>query len=414
MAYENENLEALVSYFKSGATTNPGGLGVEIEHFVVYADTLEDVPYEEADGSFGVAQVLAYLAQFFPNKSYGTDGSLIGLASDKGTVTLEPASQLELSIAPYRSVAEVKAVYDEFRSKVDPYLESKGAKLVAAGYHPKEKALDLPLIPKRRYHFMDTFFKTIGTHGARMMRATASTQVSIDFVDEADAVRKMRVAQALAPILASLTDNTPVFEGESAITPLVRFNVWRDVDNARTGSVPGIFNEGWGFKDYAVWLLRISPIFITRTAADDPDGENMRTFFDVSSAEAYGDAPMSEADVEHLISMVWPDVRLKKFIEIRPADSLPEEKLLGYTALIKGIFYSNASLSALEEAFGVVDGLWPLDDSSTNKALALIREQGDSAVFSGKSLGEWKSFVLVCAESALTKDEASYLNALRD
>lgn len=412
MAYENENLEALVSYFNSGATADPGALGVEVEHFVVYADTLEDVPYEEPDGSFGVLQVLEYLAQFYPKKSYGADGDLIGLGSEKGTVTLEPASQLELSIAPYRNIAEVKAVYEEFRSQVDPYLESHGAKIVAAGYHPKEKALDLPLIPKRRYHFMDTFFKSIGTHGERMMRASASTQVSVDFVDEADAVRKMRVAQALAPILAALTDNTPVFEGEPVDKPLARLNLWRDVDNARTGSVPGIFNDGWGFKDYAEWLLCISPIFITRAAADDPDGESMRTFFDVSSAEAYGDAPMSEADIEHLISMVWPDVRLKKFVEIRPADCLPEDKILGYTALIKGIFYSDASLAAIEQAFGVKDGVWPLDDSSANTVLGLIRERGDAAELYGKTLAEWKSFVVETARAALDADEKAYLDAL--
>lgn len=413
MAYESENLEALVNYFKSGATGNPGALGVEVEHFVVYADTLEDVPYMEEDGSFGVLQVLEYLAQFYPKKSYGADGDLIGLGSEKGTVTLEPASQLELSIAPYRTVAEVKAVYEEFRAQVDPYLESHGAKIVAAGYHPKECALDLPLIPKRRYHFMDTFFKTIGTHGERMMRASASTQVSVDFVDEADAVRKMRVAQALAPVLAALTDNTPVFEGEPTTKPLTRFNVWRDVDNARTGSVPDIFNDGWGFKDYAEWLLRISPIFITRAAADTPEGESMRTFFDTPSAEAYGDAPMSEADVEHLISMVWPDVRLKKFVEIRPADCLPEDKILGYTALIKGIFYSDASLSAIESAFGVTNGVWPLDDNSTNEALALIREQGDKALIYGRTLAAWKTFVLDVAEAALATEEKGYLTALR-
>lgn len=413
MSYKEQNSKIVADYFRQGAKEDPSLLGVEVEHFVVYADTLHGVPYQSEDGRLGVLDVLEYLAQFYRRKSYGADGDLIGLASKKGTVTLEPASQLEISIAPYRTVAEVKAVYEEFRAQVDPFLEEHGAKLVAAGYHPHNKALELPLIPKRRYHFMDDFFRSIGLNGERMMRASASTQVSVDFTDEADAVRKMRVAQALAPVLSALADNTRVFEGEPTDKPLEHLNLWRNVAKFHCGSVPGLFNEGWGFADYASWLLGVEPIFITRPAAADPDGESMRPFFDVPAFEAYGDAPMTEADVEHLISMVWPDVRLKRFVEIRPADSLPEDKILGYTALVKGIFYNEASLKAMEDAFGVVDGVWPLDDSSTDEALALIREQGDSAVIYGKTLSDWKRFALETAQAALSPEEATYLKALQ-
>lgn len=215
MTYEAQNREALIQYFYQGVKEEtPSALGVEVEHFVVYADTLHGVPYEAVPGKLGVRQVLEYLSQFYPEKSYGADGDLIGLASDKGSVTLEPAAQLEYSIAPYSSVAEVESAYTEFRNQVDPYLAEHGAKLMIGGYHPRDKAYDLQLIPKQRYRFMDDYFAHIGTHGERMMRASSSTQVSIDYTSEADAVRKMRVTQALAPILASLSDNASVFEGQ--------------------------------------------------------------------------------------------------------------------------------------------------------------------------------------------------------
>lgn len=411
MSTQEQNLEIIANYFAQGAQARPAKLGVEVEHFVVFAGSFADVPYESKDGRLGVRQVLEYLAQFYPEKSYGADGDLIGLGSEKGTVTLEPASQLEVSIAPYETVLEIERAYREFRGYVDPYLAEHGALLVPAGYHPHDKAFDLELIPKQRYRFMDDYFVNhIHTHGERMMRASASTQVSVDFSSEADAVRKLRVAQALAPILAALTDNTPVFEGEPTDMPLERLNLWRNVDNARCGSVPGLFSEGWGFKDYAAWLLRVSPIFVTRPAVDDPTGDSLRPFYDTPAAEAYGDALMSTADVEHLMSMVWPDVRLKHFVEIRPADSLPLPKILAYTALIKGLFYSEDSLRAIEGAFGVAGGVWPLDDSSTDAALAAIREQGSAAVIYGKTLSAWERFVVDTARSALASDEQSYLD----
>ncbi len=323
MSYEQENRKAIVAYFNKGAKgANPlGALGVEVEHFVVTDPECAPVPYEGASGGFGVRDVLAFLASHYPEQSFGKDGDLIGLASEEASITLEPAAQLEISIAPYFSVARILQAYQGFRSLIDPFLAEHGCKLFVAGYHPTAKALDLPLIPKQRYRFMNEYFQTIKTHGERMMRASASTQVSVDFRDEADAIRKMRVAQALAPILCAMTSNTAVFEAEPA-KPLARFALWREVDNDRCGSVPGLFEPGFGFEEYADWILRTCPIFVTRPAANDPEGEILRPVFGQSAYEAYGDAPMGEVDVEHVLSMFWPDVRLKRFVEIRPADSL--------------------------------------------------------------------------------------------
>lgn len=414
MSYEAQNRAAVVSYLQSGAKGDAslGSLGVEVEHFVVDARTSQAVPYEDPARGFGVRDVLEQLACFYPEKSFGHDGDLIGLSSSEASLSLEPAAQLEISIAPFSSIAAIVEVYERFRSRVDPLLAQHGCMLVCQGYHPTARALDLPLIPKQRYRYMNDYFHVLGTRAERMMRASASTQVSVDYRDEADAVRKMRVAQALAVVLASLADNAPVFEGSPAHGPLARMGVWRDVDDARCGTVPGLFDEGFGFETYADWLLGTCPIFVTRPAADDPMGPALRSVAGISAAEAYADAPMADADIEHLMSMFWPDVRLKRFVEIRPADSLPVERMAGYAALIKGLFYSEESLAAIEEAFGAHGDVWPLDGFSTRAAFDAVREQGDAARFAGRTLAEWKRFVLDVAHAALEEDERGYLDGL--
>lgn len=414
MSYEQENKQALVAYFTEGAKGDKplGALGVEVEHFVVTAEGEYPVSYAgRSEGEFGVRDVLAHLADAYPQRTYGLEGDLIGLASDEASITLEPAAQLEISIAPYSSISQILRVYNEFRAKVDPFLAEHGCKLVTSGYHPTACALDLTLIPKQRYRFMNDYFKEIGTRGERMMRASASTQVSVDYQDEADAIRKMRIAQALAPIFASVADNTAVFEAEPA-PRLARFALWRNVDNDRCGSVPGLFNEGYSFADYAEWILHTCPIFVTRPSADDPTGPNLRAVYGQSAYEAYGEAPMTRADIEHVLSMFWPDVRLKNFVEIRPADSLPAPLMAGYAALVKGIFYSQRSLQAIEEAFGVVEGVWPLTDDSANQALKSIQEDGAEAVVCGKTLAEWQELIFEIADGALDKEDAAHLHDL--
>lgn len=418
---DRENRRRLVAFFESGVKKpqDVGRLGVEVEHHVVAEDG-SPVSYEPTQGRVGVRDVLAYLSSWYPQRAYNENHDLLGLAGEEGSITLEPAAQLELSAAPYKDIGDVARAYHHFLGRANGFLESYGASLVAKGYHPTRKAQELTLIPKRRYDFMDSYFAAIGSHGDRMMRASASTQVSVDFSSEADAVRKMRVASALAPILAAITDNTPVYEGGQNAVPIRRLQLWREVDNLRCGTVPGVFSEGFGFKDYAAWLLRTPPIFVTRPSADDPQGPHLRTFFSTPASKAYGDAPLGEADVEHLASMFWPDVRLKKFVEIRPADSLPEELVLGYTALIKGVFYSDESLLSIEEELGVdagaasTRGAWPFTAQDVQASISQIQAYGLDGMAYGTSLSSWESMLFSLATDALPDDEREYLLPLAD
>ena len=415
------NRQRLIEFFEAGAKGDTGinALGVELEHHVL-TDEDKPVSYDPRAGRVGVREVLKYLAAWYPEKSYNLEGDLLGLAGEEGSVTLEPAAQLELSAAPYSQVDEVKAAYEHFYAHVGEFLGGRGAHLISLGYHPTRKAQQLSLIPKRRYDYMNAYFKKIGSHGDQMMRSSASTQVSVDFADEADAVRKMRVSAALAPVLAAIADNTPIFEGEANHTPIRRLQLWREVDNRRCGTVPGIFEEGFGFERYADWLLGTSPIFITRPPADAPDAAPMQLYFDEPASVAYGDAPMSKADVEHLISMFWPDVRLKHFVEIRPADSLPLEPMLGYTALVKGLFYSEESLRAIEDALGVdsdaaaMRGAWPLAKEDVDAGIAEVQAHGHAGVVYGRTLAAWEEFLFSLARAALDENEAAYLAPLED
>ena len=294
----------------------------------------------------------------------------------------------------------------------EPFSVKYYAHLENWGYQPLRKAEDLSLIPKRRYDFMDAYFDHIHSHGMQMMRASASTQVSVDYADEADAVRKMRVAAALAPILAAIADNTPVFEGETNHTPIRRLALWREVDSLRCGAVPHLFESDFGFSTYARWLLKTPPIFVTRPAAGDETGDKLRGAFDVSAEEIYGDAPLERSDVEHISSMFWPDVRLKQFVEVRPADCIPPEDIPGYVALIKGIFYSENSLSGIEEFVGVHDGEWPLSTEIVTDAIKQVQTFGFDGKVYGHTLAAWEEKVFSLARTALPEDERGYLDAL--
>lgn len=408
-----QNRALVAAYFEGGCRPKEQAchLGVEAEHFVVHDDGTP-VSYTGAEGNFGVRDVLEYLSEFYTDMFYNLKGELIGLANETASITLEPAAQLEISIAPYADVADIARSYRMFREAVDPFLSLRGAHLIAHGYHPTTRALDMPLIPKERYRLMNEHFARIGTHGERMMRASASTQVSIDFTDEADAVRKFRVASAIGPVLAAITDNTPAFEGAPNRKPIARLDLWRQVDDARCRVVPGTFDEGFGFQAYADWMLAASPIFVDRPAADDPDGPAIRAMGGTSAADAYADAPMSRGDIEHLISMFWPDVRFKRFVEIRQADCLPAAQIFGYTALIKGLFYAEQSLDALEQALGVKDGVWPLTAADVDAAIAAIREDGFDANVYGRTLQSWEDLLFATARAALPPADAAYLDGL--
>jgi len=327
----------LTEFFSEGAKkSNEYKIGVELEHFVVERGTLKSVGYFT---EMGVGQILRDLLPRFP-VSYFEGEKVLGLASTDYSITLEPGSQLEISINPQENIRRIDEIYSSFRETIDDILEENDYVLTTYGYLPKSSIFDLLLLPKKRYAYMDRNFSKTGTMGVNMMRGTASCQVSIDYFNETDFVRKIRCAYLLSPILSYMTSNTPIFEGNRNTNLLLRTHIWRNTDKARTGIIPGLFSDNFGYERYADYVLNAPAIF------QSINGEYRET--SVSALEAMCEADDLAEATELYISLMFPDVRLKQYIEIRVADSMRIEKALGYAALIKGLFFN---ITELEDLF---------------------------------------------------------------
>ncbi len=340
-----QNKAALVAYFEGGAVAEPREIGIELEHFLVDG-TGEPLTYSQPHG---VRDVLVALSERYPDVTmHGSD--ILGVAKPLANVTIEPAAQLELSAA--------RRVFDEFESDVESALEPVAGRALTIGYDPAGRAADKELIPKARYEYMNEYLSAISPWGPRMMRGSASTQVSIDYRDEADCIKKMRVASVLSPLFALICDNAAVFEGGARPHPLMRTEVWKYCDPDRCNTVPDVMDPSFSFERYADYILDTPAI--VRVDADGEAHYDPRPF-----GEIYAERPMTGTELEHALSMVFPDVRLKTYVEIRPADSMPIPYVIAYAALIKGLFYCDESLEALYATCKhmTVDDIWATKES---------------------------------------------------
>lgn len=390
------NIEAIAAHLRAGAKTECKALGIELEHICVDAAGMP-ISYSQPGG---VRDVLEALSAAYPERTEH-DGDLLGVARPGAAVTIEPAAQLELSAGPFTDLDEARAAFDGFEADATAALEPVGGKPLAIGFDPKCKTLDKELIPKARYDYMNRYLGAISPWGQRMMRASASTQVSIDYTDEADAVRKMRVAEYLSPVLALICDNAPIFEAAPRPHALMRVEAWEGCDPDRCGVVPGMFDAGFGFDDYAAWLLDTPAI-----VAIDEAGE--ATYDERTFGEIYAERAMGDDEVLHAMSMVFPDVRLKSYVEIRPADSMPVPYVIAYAALIKGLFYNEGNLARLAEAAAGVD----VDDVTAAKH-ALMQDAYAAEVY-GRPVAEICDQLIELARAGLAAGERRHLDPLAE
>lgn len=451
--YDN-NCEKIAAYLAAGACS-PGDarLGFELEHFIVDGATRLPVTYRghmRSDGSHvpGIIDVLTALSDNYDStimqsEPVGPD-ALIGLVRDKATITLEPGAQLEVSIGPAKDVAEIERVYTAFRTELDEVLAEAGYEVVLLGSHPSACARDIPILPKERYHLMDAHFAQTGSHGICMMRGTASTQVSIDYLDEADATRKFRIANLIGPLLAFLTDNAPVFEREPVglvedlvsafenrahghddtrdlvpdVLPctvetekarsasgieipyrMVRTAVWDDVDADRSLVCPATFEDGSLFDAYARLVMDRPPIL---TMEPDAVGHGFEAARDI-----YADRDLDTSSIEHLLSMFFFDVRFKQYLEIRVADALPPRLAFAFAALIEGLFYNERNLDVLSSALAGYGN----DDVVCAKR-NLARDGFHASVY-GKPAHVWLDELIALADTDANPDR-SYLAPLSE
>lgn len=334
-----ENVDAIVEYFESGVKDEAKAIGIELEHTLVKGDG-EPVAYSD---EFGQRWLLERLSPEYDSEIRSSAGNLIGLLRKGASITLEPAAQVELSAGPFDSLQDAKREFLQFEERLEDELDPHDVQLLTPGYHPTMRAVDLQLIPKRRYEFMNSYLGAISMFGICMMRGSAATQVSIDYTSIDDCLRKMRLACACVPVLSLICDNTPVFEGDVRPHQLMRTEVWEKCDPDRCMIVPGMMDEGFTLEEYAEYILDTPAIVEMVNGREE--------FTEKTFGEIFADEAMTHDDVEHALSMFFNDVRLKTYIEIRPADAMPVECAIAYAALIKGLFYDKASLDVMDDLF---------------------------------------------------------------
>ena len=326
MDKSDKNIEKIIEYFKSGIKTDELKTGFEVEHFIC-TNNGGAADYDT------VCHIAREIQKSFDNsRDILYNGKYIGFLNGEYSVSFEPSCQLEISIFPQSDIFKLFDIYSTFFKKLKDVSAQMGLSVHTVGYHPYKKAAELEFIPKERYRFMDKYFEKTGKLGKNMMRATCSVQVAIDYTSEYDFIKKYRLASVLSPLFSLICDNSPVFEGEKNTMYAVRNYIWNSVDNKRCGVIKGIFDDDFGFNKYA----RL--VYNTAVIVDERNGETVYAE-DMPYSEIYIDSEITNTQIEHLLSMFFFDVRLKKYIEIRMADSMPPQYIFAYVALINSIFY---------------------------------------------------------------------------
>lgn len=328
----------LIAFFKEGSKIDPTGIGVEIEHFLIDEKTLRSYQYDEINGQ---KEVLLKLIDKGWTLINSEKNQALGIEKNETTITLEPGGQVEISLKMLKNIEDIESEYSKVLNEMKSVLV-EGQVFVSTGYHPSTSIDALSLLPKERYHKMYEYFTTHGEKSHFMMKGTAATQVSIDYKNEEDFIKKYRVANFLGPILSRIFDASPIFEGQLVEGENLRIGIWNHTDPIRTKYPTRAFDDGFNFEAYADYLMDIPPIF-TKIKEDYIFTED-RLLKDIVN-----EFPVDDIDIDHIVGMVFPDVRLKKYIEIRMADSIPIPYVFALPAIIKGIFYNSSNLDRYYE-----------------------------------------------------------------
>lgn len=392
MNYNNQINEIEKYFIKNKKTQDNFKIGVEFENFVVYKDTLKTVSYY---GENGVAETLHDLEKLGYEGAYEGE-YILGLEKGNKVITLEPGSQFELSIKAQKYIKDIEAEYLDFFKDLSPILESKNQQIMAVGYHPETKIEEIKLLPKKRYDFMFNYFKTAGSMAHNMMKGTSALQVSLDYGSEEDYLKKFRVTNALSPVIYALFDNGLYFEGERYDKHNIRAKIWENCDVERSGIVTHALENDFSFKKYAEYVLNVPPILIAKEGEVKSTGTLLVK--DVFDVENY-----STEELEHLLTMVFPDVRTKKYIEIRMMDSVPYPLNLAVIALWTGLLYND---EVLNKVYNYVKDI-TIEDVKAAKADMM--ENGLLAKLRDKTFLEIGKDIVKLAKEGLPSDEVKYI-----
>jgi len=350
--------DELVAWIEQGNKAESAfRIGTEHEKIPFTTARHEPVPYE---GPKGIRKLLEGMRSLLGWEPIMEGETIIGLAdvTGGGAISLEPGGQFELSGAPLSTIHETCAELNAHLAQVREVAEPLGIGFLGIGMSPKWSRAETPVMPKGRYKIMAGYMPKVGKLGLDMMFRTCTVQVNLDFSSEADMVKKMRVGLALQPVATALFANSPFSEGKPNGFLSYRSEIWRDTDNARSGMLPFAFEDGFGFERYVDYALDVPMYFVKRgDRYVDVSGTSFRDLLAGRHPLLPGETATLSDWVNHL-STIFPEVRLKRFLEMRGADAGPSAKLCALPAFWVGLLYDRESLDA---AFELVKA-WTADE----------------------------------------------------
>ena len=412
-----EHRDQLAAYVESGEKpAQDWRIGTEHEKFGYCHAQLLPLPYE---GDCSIKAMLTGLAERFNWQPVLEGDKIIGLERDGANVSLEPGGQLELSGAPLETIHQTCDEVNAHLAEVKAVADDLGAGFIGLGAAPIWHADQMPMMPKGRYALMTPYMKTVGTLGTDMMYRTCTVQVNLDFGSEADMVKKLRVALALQPVATALFANSPFLDGKPNGMKSWRAHIWQNLDDARTGMLPFVFEDGFGYEGWVDYVLDVPMYFVYRDGKYiNALGQSFRDFLRGQLPALPGEVPTLSDWADHMTT-VFPEARVKKFIEMRGADGGPWRRLCALPALWVGLLYDGGALDA---AWDLVKG-W---DHETREGLRVAAAksalQGEA---NGVGLHDLARQVLDIADAGLKArarvgagglipDETHFLNALKE
>ena len=351
----------LVEYLASGnKPRDQWRIGTEHEKFGFRLSDHSTLPYE---GPAGVRALLEGM-QRFGWQPVMENGNVIALTMDDGAISLEPGGQFELSGAPLENLHQTCSEVNTHLKQVREVATELGVGFLGLGFTPNWKRADIPVMPKGRYGIMTNYMPKRGDHGVDMMYRSCTVQVNLDYSSEADMIRKFRVSLALQPLATALFANSPFTEGKPNGYLSFRSHVWTDTDPDRAGMVPFVFDADFGFERYVQYALDVPMYFVYRKGKYiDASGQSFRDFLAGKLPALPGEKPTMGDWADHLTTL-FPEVRMKKFLEMRGADGGPWRSLCALPALWVGLLYDQ----------GALDAAWDLVKDWTNEERQALRD----------------------------------------
>ncbi len=358
-----EDTSELVAYLETGSKpAKDWRIGTEHEKFPYRLDDLRPLPYE---GEMGIRAVLNGFTKFGWEPVLENGNPIAMTKKGGGSISLEPAGQLELSGAPLNTIHETCGEVTGHLQQCRAIASKLGIGFLGLGFHPKWPNDEMPWMPKGRYKIMRDYMPKVGGHGLEMMKSSCTVQVNLDFDSEADMIKKFRVSLALQPIATALFANSPFKEGKPTGYLAYRSFVWTDVDADRQGMLPSVFEDGFGFERYVDYVLDVPMYFVYRDGEYiDASGQSFRDFLDGKLPALPGEKPTMK-DWEDHMSTAFPEVRLKTFLEMRGTDGGPWARLCALPALWVGLLYDSQAL----------DDSWELVKDWTAEERQKLREE---------------------------------------